>query len=87
MARGKKNHQSELAVENQNFTLDSLLTTSQLAEHLGLKKNTLEKWRFLGKGPLWIRVGGRRRYRLSDVAKWEDDNIRSSTSDDGGRRE
>ena len=45
-----------------------LLTSSQAAEMLNLKTETLRKWRQAGTGPKWIRVNGKvLRYRLTDL--------------------
>ncbi len=46
----------------------SLLTTTQVSAALGLQPSTLKKWRVLGIGPKFVRVGKREiRYRQSDV--------------------
>lgn len=57
------------------------LTTEELAERLGgdeeerVSVRTLEDWRHDGKGPAFIRVGGKVRYRLKDVEAWEESNL------------
>jgi hypothetical protein len=33
-----------------------MLTTSEAAAHLGVAKNTMEKWRLYGDGPAFIRI-------------------------------
>ncbi len=40
------------------------------AERLGLKPDTLRDWRLKGRGPTYIKVGHRIRYRDSDVERW-----------------
>lgn len=50
------------------------------ADRLGLEPSTLANWRYRGGGPLFIKVGGRVRYRLCDLAEWLDSRSRSSTS-------
>ena len=47
-----------------------LLTVSELAELLKLKRGTLDRWRAGGLGPTWIEVGGQFRYRREDVDTW-----------------
>jgi excisionase family DNA binding protein len=47
-----------------------LVTVEELAELLGLNRQTLYQWRVLGKGPRGIRVGGRVRYRQAEVEAW-----------------
>lgn len=48
-----------------------------------LSPRTLEKWRWAGTGPRFIRVGGRVYYRLSDLEDWLRSQTRASTSDKG----
>ena len=63
--------------------MQSLWTTQQAAEFLGLKAHTPEKWRTTGIGPPFIYVGGAVRYRPADVEAWLDSQTRRSTSDTG----
>ena len=58
-----------------------LLTTQEVAEFLGLKPHTLEKWRCEGKGPPFIRCGGAIRYEQKAVWTWLDSETRGSTSE------
>jgi excisionase family DNA binding protein len=48
----------------------TLLTTQQLADVLHVTVGTLHKWSYRGTGPRFIKVGGRNRYRVSDVEAW-----------------
>lgn len=59
---------------------DRLLTPNEVAEHLGVKIQTLYRWRMDGKGPRAVRVGKFLRYRLSDVIAWEDSNLDGDAS-------
>lgn len=48
-----------------------LLSTAQVSNLLNLRAATLKKWRVLGTGPKYIRVGTRTvRYRLADVKRF-----------------
>jgi excisionase family DNA binding protein len=47
-----------------------LLTVSELADILKLKRGTLDRWRAAQIGPAWIEVGGQFRYRREDVDAW-----------------
>lgn len=69
----------EKALNDQAMTVG----VSETAERLGVTPETLANWRYRGFGPRFIRVGGRVRYRLSDIATWLDDQTRTSTSDGG----
>ncbi|WP_238846745.1 helix-turn-helix transcriptional regulator [Nocardia arthritidis] len=49
---------------------DPWLTRESAAKYLGLEKKTLANWACSGVGPRFARVGGRPRYRLSDLEAW-----------------
>jgi len=55
----------------------------ELAVRWGISHRTLERWRWTGEGPKFLKVGGRVVYRLSDVEEYEQSIVRSSTSDRG----
>lgn len=58
------------------------LTIELLSERLqGLSKSTLSNWRAFGKGPKFINCGRLILYPLVEVEKWEQDNLRSHTSE------
>lgn len=45
----------------------SLLTPAEVAERLRVSTRTLEFWRHQGRGPAFVRLGKRVRYRADDV--------------------
>lgn len=47
-----------------------LLTTAQAAEHLHLSASTLEKMRCHGRGPKYLKMGGRVLYRHEDLESY-----------------
>ncbi len=55
----------------------------ELAERWRISPRTLERWRWTGEGPKFLKVGGRVVYRLADIDQYEQMAIRSSTSDGG----
>ena len=57
------------------------VSSDETAERLGVERSTLDNWRWRGGGPQYLKVGGRVRYRLADLADWLDAQARSSTSD------
>ena len=68
--------------------LEPVLTTSELAEYLGVNVQAIYDLRTDGRGPSGIRVGREIRYRVSDVLRWLDglhESERSLTSDGGHR--
>ena len=59
------------------------LNQLELAVRWRISHRTLERWRWTGEGPKFLKVGGRVVYRLSDVEEYEQSIVRSSTSDPG----
>ena len=57
------------------------VSPKEAGERLGVERSTLDNWRWRGWGPQYLKVGGRVRYRLVDLADWLDAQSRSSTSD------
>jgi excisionase family DNA binding protein len=58
-------------------------TTAEAAKILGLKKGTLEVWRYQGKGPLFHKIGRLVRYSEADIEAFINGSRRMSTSDTG----
>ena len=55
--------------------MENLLTTKEAAELLGKHYAVLADWRHQGRGPKFIRMGGRSiRYRPSDLLEWIEAN-------------
>ncbi len=53
---------------------DELLPLVELAEVLGVSPATIYGWRTRGEGPRAIKVGGRLRFRRSEVDRWLEAN-------------
>jgi excisionase family DNA binding protein len=51
-------------------TQDKRLTAKQVAEMLGLNRDTIYKWARCGRIPC-IKLRHRLRFRLSDIERWE----------------
>ncbi len=48
-----------------------LLTTDQVAAKLGVPVRTLRQWRYLGRGPTFIKLGPKSvRYAAGDIDTW-----------------
>ena len=58
---------------------DRLVLPAELAEEIVVPERTLAQWRYLGKGPAFIKVGKHVRYRRSDVEAWLDSQTRGGT--------
>ena len=47
------------------------LHQADLARRWNVSPRTLERWRWLGQGPRFLKIGGRVAYRLADVEAFE----------------
>ena len=56
------------------------LSQRVLAERWDISPRTLERWRWVGQGPKFLKLGGRVVYRLQDVEDYELEQLRSSTT-------
>ncbi|CAM5772591.1 MULTISPECIES: helix-turn-helix transcriptional regulator [Hyphomicrobiales] len=56
------------------------LNQIELAARWNISHRTLERWRWSGEGPRYIKIGGRVVYRLEDVEEYEKEQIRASTA-------
>lgn len=53
----------------------------ELANRWKLSPRTLERWRWLGQGPQYLKIGGRVIYRVVDIEEYELAMIRYAKSD------
>jgi predicted site-specific integrase-resolvase len=60
------------------------ITTHLNAEHLArrwaLSPRTLERWRGSGRGPKFLKLGGRIVYRLDDIYEYEEERLQERTA-------
>lgn len=56
------------------------LNQIELAARWNISHRTLERWRWSGEGPRYIKIGGRVVYRLEDVEDYEKEQLRASTA-------
>ena len=59
------------------------LNQTELAARWSISARTLERWRWTGEGPAFLKIGGRVVYRLEDVLASEQARQRRSTADRG----
>jgi predicted site-specific integrase-resolvase len=59
------------------------LNQTELAARWSISGRTLERWRWTGEGPVFLKIGGRVVYRLEDVLAHEQARQRRSTADRG----
>ena len=65
--------------------VEALLTEKEVAGALNLKVSTLQRWRWDGSGPPYVKLGAAVRYRRSDILAFVEANERNSTSDAGSK--
>ena len=64
--------------------MESVLNETQVAEMLGVSLACVRRWRLLGEGPRYRKIGPLVRYRLGDVTQWFE---KQPTGGDGHRLE
>lgn len=52
------------------------LSQKELARRWTISHRTLERWRWVGEGPPYMKIGGRVVYRLEDVIEFEKGQLR-----------
>jgi len=64
------------------------LNQIELSRRWNLSARTLERWRWLGQGPQFLKIGGRVVYRLEDIEAFEAEQVRtaSASTNVGGAR-
>jgi len=56
------------------------LNQIDLAARWNISHRTLERWRWTGEGPRFVKLGGRVVYRLEDIEEYEREQMRASTA-------
>lgn len=57
------------------------LTQYDLAKRWAMSPRSLERWRWMGKGPHFLKIGGKCVYRLTDIEAYEAERRRASTAE------
>lgn len=52
-----------------------MITAVELAERWQIPVRTLGQWRYEGRGPEYVKIGGAVRYRLADIQAYEDEHV------------
>jgi hypothetical protein len=55
------------------------LNQIELSRRWKVSPRTLERWRWLGQGPRFMKLGGRVAYRLEDIEAFEAEQLREIT--------
>jgi predicted DNA-binding transcriptional regulator AlpA len=53
--------------------------SKELAARWCMSHRTLDRWRWQGKGPRFVKIGGKVVYRLEDIESYEETNLRANT--------
>ena len=53
------------------MVIQTHLNQIDLADRWKISERTLERWRWLGKGPAYLKLGGRCIYKFEDIEKYE----------------
>jgi hypothetical protein len=56
------------------------LNQVELARRWNISARTLERWRWLGEGPVYLKLGGRVSYRLEDIEHYETTHLHANTT-------
>ena len=56
------------------------LSQIDLARRWTISPRTLERWRYVGEGPVYMKIGGRVVYRLDDILAFEQAQLRQNTA-------
>jgi hypothetical protein len=54
------------------------LNQVELSRRWSISPRTLERWRWLGQGPQYLKIGGRVVYRLDDIEAYEAQQLHST---------
>lgn len=56
-------------------TFERPLGEHEVAELLGVSRNTLKHWRWIGKGPRYVKLVSKVAYRRQDLDEWINANV------------
>ncbi len=61
--------------ERMRWSTFGLLNQGRVAQLFGLSVNTLQKWRMLGTGPAYCKLGKAVYYREADLVEWIEKSV------------
>jgi predicted site-specific integrase-resolvase len=62
--------------QHTKIHLDERLTQAEVARRWKISPRSLEKWRTVGIGPAFVKIGSRVRYREEDILTFEAEQLR-----------
>ena len=57
----------------------SHLSSRELSERWNISRRTLDRWRWAGEGPPFLKLGGRVVYRIADIEAFEEAHVHTRT--------
>ena len=57
------------------------LTETEVSDVINVPRRTLQAWRYQGRGPRYVKLGGAVRYRITDLEKYLAMSTRTTTDD------
>ncbi len=60
------------------------LNQVELARRWNISPRTLERWRWIGEGVAYLKIGGRVVYRLDDIERYEAEHLYGENTDPAG---
>ena len=79
MPRSSPKSAARIRAEPAGARLPITLNQEDVARRWSISPRTLERWRWIGQGPAFLKIGGRVVYRLGDIEAYEAEQLRTST--------
>ena len=73
--------------EQESSLRRGFVDTYRAADYVGLSHRTMEKYRWTGGGPEYVKLGRRCLYKPSELDRWMEEGRRRSTSDLGNEQQ
>ena len=61
---------TQAIIETPKPIVLDIIEDTEVAELLGVSVLTLKRWRRIGKGPCFVKIGRRAAYQISDIKDW-----------------
>ena len=87
MTNAKRGNDETMAEHTTTDHTRPLLKEGEVARILSVEVATLRRWRWSGRGPHFVKLGGAVRYDLADIEAFIEASRRASTSDPGPHTE
>ena len=72
---------TQATIETPKSIVLDIIEDTEVAELLGVSVLTLKRWRRIGKGPSFIKIGRRSAYQVEDIKDWIVSTKCSSTAE------